>query len=142
MLTERGNCTFFSKAAAAEQSQISLLIIGNSKYENINKILMVKENNNQHVTIPSVLIPKSDSDELIEVLRNNVIVTVHVIFEQNNKTNPVEIEYWYNPMAPESCHFLDFYLSQLDQFKDNVILRPRFPIYFCQTCKEQNFKYR
>ena len=65
-IAERGSCTFVNKVRNAERAGASLLVVVDSKVENITNVIMGDDGTGTGIRIPSMLIGKSDGQMLIE----------------------------------------------------------------------------
>ena len=65
-IAERGSCTFVNKVRNAERAGASLLVVVDSKVENITNVIMGDDGTGTGIRIPSMLIGKSDGEMLIE----------------------------------------------------------------------------
>lgn len=64
-VAQRGECSFVTKVRNMEESGFSLGILVEDTEENIDSIIMSDDGTGDGITIPSVLIGKSDWETLI-----------------------------------------------------------------------------
>lgn len=65
-IAERGSCTFVNKVRNAERAGASLLVVVDSKVENVTNVIMGDDGTGTGIRIPSMLIGKTDGEMLIE----------------------------------------------------------------------------
>ena len=65
-IARRGQCTFVNKVRNAERAGASLLVVVDSRAENVTNVIMGDDGTGTGIRIPSMLIGKSDGEKLIE----------------------------------------------------------------------------
>ena len=65
-IAERGSCTFVNKVRNAERAGASLLVVVDSKVENVTNVIMGDDGTGTGIRIPSMLIGKTDGQMLID----------------------------------------------------------------------------
>lgn len=80
VLAERGSCTFVEKVRNAERAGASLLVVVDSKKENITNVIMGDDGTGTGIRIPSMLIGKSDGELLIEFAKEQLGATLSAEF--------------------------------------------------------------
>jgi len=66
IIARRGTCTFVNKVRNAERSGASLLVVVDSRAENVTNVIMGDDGTGTGIRIPSMLIGKTDGEMLIE----------------------------------------------------------------------------
>lgn len=66
IMAKRGGCSFVDKVRNAERAGASLLVVVDSRVENVTNVIMGDDGTGTGIRIPSMLIGKSDGDMLIE----------------------------------------------------------------------------
>jgi len=66
ILARRGECTFVNKVRNAVHAGASLLVVVDSRVENITSVIMGDDGTGTGIRIPSMLIGKTDGEILIE----------------------------------------------------------------------------
>ena len=66
IIARRGNCTFVNKVRNAERAGASLLVVVDSRNENVTNVIMGDDGTGTGIRIPSMLIGKTDGEMLIE----------------------------------------------------------------------------
>lgn len=84
-LIERGTCHFAQKVLNAQRAGAAMVLIGDSTEENVEQIILFENNHElvSEITIPSLLIPKKDAENFLNVINSPSIaepVTLAVDF--------------------------------------------------------------
>ena len=66
IIAKRGECTFVNKVRNAERAGASLLVVVDSRVENVTNVIMGDDGTGTGIRIPSMLIGKTDGEMLIE----------------------------------------------------------------------------
>ena len=66
IIARRGECTFVNKVRNAERAGASLLVVVDTRVENITQVIMGDDGTGTGIRIPSMLIGKTDGEILIE----------------------------------------------------------------------------
>ena len=65
MIARRGNCTFVDKARNAERAGASLLVVVDSRVENVTNVIMGDDGTGTGIRIPAMIVGKTDGETLI-----------------------------------------------------------------------------
>lgn len=65
MIARRGNCTFVDKARNAERAGASLLVVVDSRVENVTNVIMGDDGTGTGIRIPAMIIGKTEGETLI-----------------------------------------------------------------------------
>ena len=95
-IAERGSCTFVNKVRNAERAGASLLVVVDSKVENITNVIMGDDGTGTGIRIPSMLIGKTDGEMLIEFAKKETGATLSAEFAVKEKGKWADIEIWYS----------------------------------------------
>ena len=96
ILARRGTCTFVNKVRNAERAGASLLVVVDSRVENITNVIMGDDGTGTGIRIPSMLIGKSDGEMLIEFAKQKLGATLSAEFAVKEKNHASHIEIWYS----------------------------------------------
>ena len=105
-IAERGSCTFVNKVRNAERAGASLLVVVDSKVENITNVIMGDDGTGTGIRIPSMLIGKSDGQMLIEFAKEQTGATLSAEFAVKEKGAWADIEFWYSSNNQRALDFI------------------------------------
>jgi hypothetical protein len=106
ILARRGNCTFVNKVRNAERAGASLLVVVDTRVENITNVIMGDDGTGTGIRIPAMLIGKTDGEILIEFAKQKLGATLSAEFAVKEKSNTADIEIWYSSNNQRSMDFV------------------------------------
>jgi hypothetical protein len=106
ILARRGGCTFVNKVRNAERAGASLLVVVDSRVENITNVIMGDDGTGTGIRIPAMLIGKTDGEILIEFAKQKLGATLSAEFAVKEKSNTADIEIWYSSNNQRSMDFV------------------------------------
>lgn len=80
----------------AERAGASLLVVVDSRVENITNVIMGDDGTGTGIRIPAMLIGKSDGEMLIEFAEKKLGATLSAEFAVKEKGATADIEIWYS----------------------------------------------
>ena len=136
VLARRGKCTFVNKVRNAERAGASLLVVVDSKAENVTNVIMGDDGTGTGIRIPSMLIGKSDGETLIKFAQKNIGATLSAEFAVKEKSDVAEIEIWYSSNNIRALDFIKEFDQYAHQLKGYATITPRFVTWGCPACSE------
>lgn len=118
-IAERGSCTFVNKVRNAERAGASLLVVVDSRVENVTNVIMGDDGTGSGLRIPSMLIGKTDGEMLIEFAKKRTGATLSAEFAVKEKGKWADVEIWYSSNNPRALDFIkefDKYAHKLAGF--------------------------
>jgi len=106
ILARRGQCTFVNKVRNAERAGASLLVVVDSRVENITNVIMGDDGTGTGIRIPAMLIGKTDGEILIEFAKQKLGATLSAEFAVKEKSNTADVEIWYSSNNQRSMDFV------------------------------------
>lgn len=85
-----------TKVRNAERAGASLLVVVDSRYENITNVIMGDDGTGTGIRIPSMLVGKSDGEQLIKFAKQKLGATLAAEFAVKEKHDSASIEIWYS----------------------------------------------
>lgn len=135
VLVERGNCTFVTKVRNAERAGASLVVVIDSRKENITHVVMGDDGTGTGIRIPSMLIGADSGKKLKEfALNSGKAATLQAEFVMKAPDNVVEMELWYssnNVLALDFIKEFDRFMPRLTTYVD---FKPHFVTWSCSSC--------
>mmetsp|Transcript_5372 Transcript_5372/g.12673 ORF Transcript_5372/g.12673 Transcript_5372/m.12673 type:complete len:494 (-) Transcript_5372:207-1688(-) len=126
-LIDRGACTFVTKVRNAQRRGASAVILADNKDE--SEIHVVADDGSGHdISIPSVMMKKSDADAVKHSLGKKHTVIVEMAWHWPKHTDHATIEYWYNPNSLHSAEFLGNFSNIVQKLGDNMQFEPHHHI--------------
>ena len=96
VIARRGECTFVNKVRNAERAGASLLVVVDSRVENVTNVIMGDDGTGTGIRIPAMLIGKTDGEMLIEFAGKKQGATLSAEFAVKEKSRKADIEIWYS----------------------------------------------
>ena len=112
MIATRGGCSFTAKVRNAERSGASMLVVVDTKRENIKKVIMGDDGTGMGIRIPSMLIGKTDGEKLIKFEDEIGGSTLSAEFSVRDKQEDLAMELWF---SSNDVHALDF-IKEFDSY--------------------------
>ena len=137
LIARRGSCSFVNKVRNAERAGASLLVVVDNQEEKVKNVIMGDDGTGTGIRIPSMLIGKSDGEALIEFARQKKGATLSAEFAVKEKTNFVDIEFWYSSNNQLALDFVKEFDKYAHKLKGYVNIKPRFVTWGCPVCTEQ-----
>jgi hypothetical protein len=143
VFVDRGNCTFVTKTKMAQLVGAKMVIIADNKDgEDLHSIIMADDGNGGTISIPTVMIGKSDADIIRNFIKENQNkpVTIVASFPQANDVNDVSAEFWFSSSDNSAYKFItnfEPYIEKIDQ--DAVTIKPHYVLWYCAECKSAGF---
>jgi hypothetical protein len=141
MIASRGGCSFVQKIRNMENAGVAAGIIVDNKNENITQILMSDDGTGGGIRIPSMLIGKTDGQEIINWLssvNSTEISQMNIMMDfvmNTTKDNRVTYDFWYTSSSDRALDFLeDFAQVEKKLTKANVDFTPHFVFWQCVKC--------
>ena len=106
ILARRGSCTFVNKVRNAERAGASLLVVVDSRVENVTNVIMGDDGTGTGIRIPSMLIGKSDGELLIDFASEKLGATLSAEFAVKAKNKAADVEIWYSSNNQRSLDFV------------------------------------
>jgi hypothetical protein len=106
ILARRGNCTFVNKVRNAERAGASLLVVVDTRVENITNVIMGDDGTGTGIRIPAMLIGKTDGEILIEFAKQKLGATLSAEFAVKEKSTTADVEIWYSSNNQRSMDFV------------------------------------
>lgn len=118
----------------AQRAGASLLVVVDSKAENVTNVIMGDDGTGTGIRIPAMLIGKTDGEMLIEFAKEKRGATLSAEFSVKEKSNFAHVEFW---MSSNNLRALDF-IKEFDKYahklKGYAEIRPRFVTWPCENC--------
>ena len=140
VLVHRGNWSFVQKARNVERAGGSLAIVIN-KDDDIKDFVMVDDGSGSSISIPSMLITKSDGDKILKELsydngtHSKAHVSLIATFDIANPDNRVEWDFWYSSSNTHALLFLRHYREWHEKLGDKTLFTPHFSMLSCTDCE-------
>ena len=96
MVARRGSCTFVDKVRNAERAGATLLVVVDSRVENVTNVIMGDDGTGSGIRIPSMLIGKTDGETLIKFAKQKKGATLLAEFAIKGASDVAEVEFWYS----------------------------------------------
>ena len=96
MIARRGSCTFVDKVRNAERAGATLLVVVDSRVENVTNVIMGDDGTGSGIRIPSMLIGKTDGETLIKFAKQKKGATLLAEFAIKGASDVAEVEFWYS----------------------------------------------
>jgi len=126
-LVDRGACTFVTKVRNAQRRGASAVILVDNKEE--EEIHVVADDGSGHdVSIPSVMMKKSDAQPIKVALKAKDPVVAELAWHWPKHEHNATIEYWYNPNSLHSAEFLGNFSTIVHALGDEMIFKPHHHI--------------
>ena len=150
IMIQQGNCSLFDKVSNAEQSGGHLAIIISDKDGPVEGIFLSEEGLGTDITIPALLISKSDGKKLTDYYLKHASsheeikdIKFEVKFENENKDNTVNYDIWYSPDQENAYLFFKEFRVLQNALGNSAILGIHFftyPHFSYMPSKKQNVK--
>lgn len=111
-IAKRGGCTFVNKVRNAERAGASLLVVIDSRVENVTNVIMGDDGTGTGIRIPAMLIGKTDGEMLVEFAKTKKGATLSAEFAVKEKKPYADIEIWY---SSNNQRALDF-IKEMDKY--------------------------
>ena len=111
-IAKRGGCTFVNKVRNAERAGASLLVVIDSRVENVTNVIMGDDGTGTGIRIPAMLIGKTDGEMLVEFAKTKKGATLSAEFAVKEKKAYADIEIWY---SSNNQRALDF-IKEMDKY--------------------------
>ena len=134
VIARRGNCTFVNKVRNAERAGASLLVVVDSRAENVTNVIMGDDGTGTGIRIPSMLIGKTDGEMLIEFAKKKMGATLSAEFAVKEKNNLAEVEIWYSSNNQRALDFIKEFDRYAHKLKGHVKIQPHFVTWGCPNC--------
>ena len=134
IIAKRGECTFVNKVRNAERAGASLLVVVDSRVENVTNVIMGDDGTGTGIRIPAMLIGKTDGEMLIEFASKKQGATLSAEFAVKEKSRKAEIEIWYSSNNQRSLDFIKEFDRYAHKLKGYVDITPRFVSWGCPAC--------
>lgn len=135
VIARRGNCSFVNKVRNAERAGASLLVVVDTRVENVTNVIMGDDGTGTGIRIPAMLIGKTDGEMLIEFAKQQKAATLSAEFAVKEKSDFADIEIWYSSNNVRSLDFIKEFDRYAHQLKGHVNITPRFVTYPCTVCE-------
>lgn len=139
LLLDRGECSFVTKVRNAERAGASLVVVIDSKMENVTNVIMGDDGTGVGIRIPSMLIGKSDGQILKDFAEGKQSATLSAEFNVKASEHQADIEFWYSSNNVRALDFLKEFDNYAHQLGTYVTFTPRFVTWACPMC-ESSFK--
>lgn len=106
MIARRGGCSFVNKVRNAERAGASLLVVADTRVENVTNVIMGDDGTGTGIRIPAMLIGKTDGEMLIEFATQQKAATLSAEFAVKEKSDFADIEIWYSSNNVRSLDFI------------------------------------
>ena len=130
-----GSCAILEKIKNIENSGGHLAIIISDKNE-VGGIFMTDDGVGYDISIPAVMISNSDGKKLTEYYLAHAEshedikeIKLEIKFENENKDNTVNYDFWYSPDQENAYIFLNDFRKYQEALGDNAILNVHFFTY-------------
>ena len=118
----------------AERAGASLLVVVDSRVENITNVIMGDDGTGTGIRIPSMLIGKTDGEMLIEFANKEVGATLSAEFAVKEKGLTADIEIWYSSNNQRALDFIKEFDKYAHKLAGYVNIHPRFVTWGCPAC--------
>lgn len=136
IIARRGQCTFVNKVRNAERSGASLLVVVDSRAENVTNVIMGDDGTGTGIRIPSMLIGKTDGDMLIEFAKTQMGATLSAEFSVKEKGATADVEIWYSSNNQRALDFVKEFDRYAHKLAGYVNITPRFVTWGCPGCRK------
>ena len=140
IIARRGNCTFVNKVRNAERAGASLLVVVDSRNENVTNVIMGDDGTGTGIRIPSMLIGKTDGEMLIDFASKKMGATLSAEFSVKTKGPTVDVEFWYSSQNARALDFIKEFDRYAHRLEGYMNFTPRFVTWACPFCAE-SFKH-
>ena len=134
LVARRGNCSFVNKVRNAERAGASLLVVVDSRVENVTNVIMGDDGTGTGIRIPSMLIGRTDGEMLIEFAKKRLGATLSAEFAVKEKHDVADVEIWYSSYNQRSLDFIKEFDRFAHKLKGYVNITPRFVTWACPMC--------
>ena len=114
-----------------------MLVVVDSRAENVKNVIMGDDGTGTGLRIPSMLIGKSDGERLIEWAKQMKGATLSAEFAVKEKSDKVDIEFWYSSNNQLALDFIKEFDRYAHKLKGYVNISPRFVTWGCPVCTEE-----
>lgn len=135
-IAERGSCTFVNKVRNAERAGASLLVVVDSRVENITNVIMGDDGTGTGIRIPAMLIGKTDGETLIQFAKQKKGAALGAEFAVKQKSDVVDVEIWYSSNNQRALDFIKEFSGKAAKLEGYVNIKPRFVTWACPACQE------
>ncbi len=104
IIVKKGLCTYTQKVKNIEEAGGHVAIIINDKDEKVEEMFLANDGNEGDISIPAILISKSDGDKIINYYLSHKDnkkeinkIRFEIKFDINNKNNTSKYDIWYTP---------------------------------------------
>ena len=136
MVARRGSCTFVDKVRNAERAGATLLVVVDSRVENVTNVIMGDDGTGTGIRIPSMLIGKTDGETLIKFAKQKKGATLLAEFAIKGASDVAEVEFWYSSSSQRALDFIKEFDKYAHRLKDYVVIKPRFVTWACPACSD------
>lgn len=134
IIAHRGNCTFVDKVRNAERSGASLLVVVDSRVENVTNVIMGDDGTGTGIRIPAMLIGKTDGEMLIEFASKMLGATLSAEFAVKEKAKTADVEIWYSSNNQRALDFIKEFDKYAHRLAGYTTIKPRFVSWACPAC--------
>lgn len=125
-----------TKAENAQKLGAKMVLIADNVEEK-QKIIMADDGRGRLIHIPSLFINFADGNKLIEMLRKNITVKLHMKLEVN-VTNKAEVRFWLSASSRQTYILMREFKPYYDKLKDYLKLNVSYLSYECQGCPDED----
>ena len=137
VIARRGQCSFVNKVRNAERAGASLLVVVDTRVENVTNVIMGDDGTGTGIRIPSMLIGKTDGEMLIEFAQKRLGATLSAEFAVKEKSKEAEVEIWYSSGNQLALDFIKEFDRFAHKLKGHVNITPRFVTWPCPMCSPE-----
>mmetsp|Transcript_10681 Transcript_10681/g.15587 ORF Transcript_10681/g.15587 Transcript_10681/m.15587 type:complete len:501 (+) Transcript_10681:109-1611(+) len=153
LMVDRGDCTFVQKVRNAQHAGAAAVIIADNacqcKHEKVctpaantqcekHEPIMADDGSGDDITIPSVLLFKTDADDLKKVLNRGKTVRMELAWSVPNPDDHVEWDLWTSPTDYASAQFKEEFRVAAIALGERATLTPHMYIYDGLSAKCRN----
>lgn len=148
LLMERGNCTFVQKVRYAQLAGASMAIIYDNLIEDSNSLVMIADGHMSDITIPSVIIKKSDGENLATLAKERLTssteekyIAVMMVFDVK-KTASIDYKFFITTSSRQSFKLIRDFEPYFRVLEKSAKFEPHYAIWYCPGCSADSQKVK
>lgn len=142
VIVRRGECTFVQKVRNIEHGGGKVaIIVDEVDYEDPENVIMVDDGTGNGVSIPSIMISKSDGETLIakldQIHQDKGYVMIKISFDINRPDDRVEYDIWLSSSNDKALDFIRDFREYHELLGKKVLMTPRYFSWNCEFCDKE-----